>query len=565
MHQKRWAVLVSILVSITLSCRDKAQQRENDQREDSGKAVTSRSGEERPGGKIVARNTQIDATNAYDDLFLDSADMEAFISHQQLNDTLANSFRNFYNVRNYQLAWFASDGLTEQALAFSSLYNYSKDSSTHRKWLDEKLDSFLTADSLNFRAVDEGVLRTELLMTWRFINYLAVRYPDETERTDALLRLVPNRKRDALEMAKAVLDSKPGKDKAINPWYEALAGPLEKYLALALNAGNMPPLPSAKKRYQKGDRAPLISAVKRRLQLTGEFGNTGDSTNLFDAELERSIRAFQAAHGLDTDGKIRKALITELNIPPLTRIRKILLNLERMSWMPPDPAGKLILVNIPEYRLHVQEDGKRVFDMKVVVGKEGHGTVLFSGSLDRITFNPYWNIPPSIVQKEIVPSMEKNRHYLEENDMEITGEEKGLPVIRQVPGPKNELGKVKFLFPNSYNIYLHDTPHKELFDQNQRAYSHGCIRIAEPRRLADYLLQGMKEWDTGKSDSVLASNKERTIKLQDPVAVLICYFTAWAEDGTTLQFRKDIYGHDAKLAAKMFHIQRDSSLPGYYR
>jgi murein L,D-transpeptidase YcbB/YkuD len=226
-----------------------------------------------------------------------------------------------------------------------------------------------------------------------------------------------------------------------------------------------------------------------------------------------------------------------------------------MIWMPPadeEDKAKLILVNIPEFVLHVMERRHKVFDMNIVVGKEGHSTVLFSGMLDRISFNPYWNIPRSIVVKEILPEMGKHKDYLKEHDMEITGEKEGIPEIRQLPGEKNELGKIKFLFPNSFNIYLHDSPHKELFSMTQRAYSHGCIRVADAKKLALYLLQSMPEWGEQKVDSILATEKELTVKLQQPVAVLICYFTCWKSEQPALEFRKDIYGHDKRLAKMLF-------------
>jgi murein L,D-transpeptidase YcbB/YkuD len=223
-----------------------------------------------------------------------------------------------------------------------------------------------------------------------------------------------------------------------------------------------------------------------------------------------------------------------------------------MVWMPPDPKGRLILVNIPEFRLHVLEDGEKVFNMNIVVGKEGHSTVLFSGNLDRIVLNPYWNLPRSIVKKEVLPEMEKNEQYLSEHDMEITGQDGEIPVIRQKPGPLNELGKIKFLFPNSFNIYLHDTPHKELFKKAQRAFSHGCIRVADARRLADYLLKGMPEWTAEKMDSVFAVGKERAIMLKEPVPVLIYYLTAGSDEGNAVEFRKDLYGHDARVEKKLF-------------
>jgi murein L,D-transpeptidase YcbB/YkuD len=233
-------------------------------------------------------------------------------------------------------------------------------------------------------------------------------------------------------------------------------------------------------------------------------------------------------------------------------VKKILINLERMKWMPPHPEGRLIVVNIPEFRMHVTEQGKKVFDMKVVVGKEGHSTILFSGNMDRVVFNPYWNLPSGIVKKEVVPAMEKDTDYLEKNEMEITGESGGWPVVRQLPGKKNELGRMKFLFPNSFNIYFHDTPHKELFSKTQRAYSHGCIRLAAPRKLADYVLESMPEWTRDRVDSLLATGQEQTVKLRAPVPVLICYFTAWVSGDGVLVYRKDIYGHDSAMARKLF-------------
>jgi len=241
-----------------------------------------------------------------------------------------------------------------------------------------------------------------------------------------------------------------------------------------------------------------------------------------------------------------------MNEPFGKELQKILVNLERMRWMPSRPKEEWILVNIPEFRLHMMKGKDQVFDMDIVVGKEGHSTVMFAGDLDQIVFSPYWNLPPSIVKKEILPHLKKDKYYLANNEMEITGEKEGLPVIRQLPGGKNELGKIKFLFPNSFNIYFHDTPHKGLFSEDKRAFSHGCIRLAEPEKLAAYLLQPMPEWTTEKVDKAMSSGKEKLVNLPQPVTVLIGYYTAWANDAGTLEFRDDIYGHDGKLAAKLF-------------
>lgn len=483
----------------------------------------------------------IPPSRRYNDLTLDSAQLEAFLIRQQLNETLAGEFRRFYNSRDFQFAWFAGDGLTEQAFAFRSLYDYSKDSSTNRKRLDNKLDSLMTSDSSFIpSAGNPDIVHTELLMTWRFINYLTDRYPDEKARSSALISFIPAERGNPLEIADSLV-SLDNKDNTANPWYEALLIQLKKYLHLA-RAGEWTPIQG---------RDSLTLRIKHRLRQL-EYLDNKDTTKKFDKATQAAIRAFQASHGLTPDGRIGAALIKELDIPPATRVRQILLNLERMRWMPPQAAAKLILVNIPEFTLHVLEDRQQVFNMKIVVGKEGHNTILFAGSLNQIIFNPYWNLPPSIVKKEIEPQWQKDPHYLEANDMEITGYTGSLPVIRQLPGEKNELGKMKFLFPNSFFIYFHDTPHKGLFSERKRAYSHGCIRLADARRLADYLLQPMPEWTHERTDSVLASGAAYSLRLKTPVPVLLCYFTAWAGERKDSQFREDIYGHDVRLADRLF-------------
>jgi len=190
--------------------------------------------------------------------------------------------------------------------------------------------------------------------------------------------------------------------------------------------------------------------------------------------------------------------------------------------------------------------------MPIVVGKQGHSTVMFTGNLDRIVFSPYWNLPESIVRREILPGIKKDKHYLEKNEMEITGERNGLPVVRQLPGDKNELGKLKFLFPNSFDIYFHDTPHKWLFSQDKRAFSHGCIRLQDAKKMAGWLLKPMPGWTPERIDSAMNAGREQLVKLEMSVPVLINYYTAWADENGTLQFRQDIYKHDEKLAAKLF-------------
>jgi murein L,D-transpeptidase YcbB/YkuD len=190
--------------------------------------------------------------------------------------------------------------------------------------------------------------------------------------------------------------------------------------------------------------------------------------------------------------------------------------------------------------------------MKVVVGKEGANTTLFSGDLNQIVFSPYWNIPQSIVRDEIMPSVRTDANYLTTHHMEIVRKNDSLPEIRQAPGKDNPLGKVKFLFPNSYDIFFHDTPAKGLFEKNNRAYSHGCIRLEDDKKLAEYLLKDDPSWTEEKIGQAMNSGKEQFVKVKKIVPVMITYFTAWVDDTGQLNFRNDVYHHDLKTRERMF-------------
>jgi murein L,D-transpeptidase YcbB/YkuD len=287
------------------------------------------------------------------------------------------------------------------------------------------------------------------------------------------------------------------------------------------------------------------------LQITGDLPGA-DTSRKFNDTLEMAVKNFQLRHGYKDDGVITADLIKEMNVPADKRLKQILMNMGRMRWLPPEPAGELMLVNIPEFMLHAYEGKKRVFDMEVVVGKEGHNTTMFTGDLNQIVFSPYWNVPQSIVEKEIMPALAKNPSYLESQNMEVVKQTGEYPVIRQLPGPTNALGKVKFLFPNSYDIYFHDTPSKSLFERSKRAYSHGCIRLSDPEKMATYLLRNQPEWTPEKIFEAMNAEEEKYVKLKNPVPVVITYYTAWVDDAGKLNFRDDIYDHDKNLEAKMF-------------
>jgi murein L,D-transpeptidase YcbB/YkuD len=305
-----------------------------------------------------------------------------------------------------------------------------------------------------------------------------------------------------------------------------------------------------RKQYKQNESAPFIRQLKKRLQATGDLSGK-DTSSLFTLQLEAAVKKVQRQFGLKESGIADALLVAALNVPVQSRIRQLEINLQRSQSFQATQQGRQIVVNIPEFKLHVYENGSHVFDMNVVVGTEKTQTAIFSDELTHIVFSPYWNVPPSIVENEILPAMRKNRRYLANNGYEQTGTENGLPVIRQKPGKNNSLGLVKFLFPNEHAIYFHDTPAKSLFNNRIRAYSHGCVRLAEPAKLASYLLENDPSWNSSKIAEAMGAGKEQWVKLNQAVPVSILYLTAWVDDEGVLNFRDDIYEMDKALPVAM--------------
>jgi murein L,D-transpeptidase YcbB/YkuD len=507
--------------------------------------------------KVSKRDYSINASNSYSDLFLDSTTMEKFIADHKLNDSVIRRMRSFYNTRNYQFAWFNTQGLTEQALAFWNLHDYvttyDNDTSLRDKTLQKRMDALVAEEKISPSASDKSYINTELTLTQHFIEYILNNFEKGYVKRKEMERFIPYKKKDPLYLADSLLNKKHNDDKYfedVNAPYRALKKQLENYYNIA-KAGGWPQINTSKKTLKKGSSDPSVAIIKKRLQITGDMPGK-DSSQVFNDSLETAVKNYQARMGYTPDGVVTASLIKDMNVPAMKRLEQILMNMGRMRWMPTKPSGQLIVVNIPEFVLHVYEGNKQAWQMNVVVGKEGHNTMMFTGDLNQVVFSPYWNVPPSIVKNEIVPKLASNPDYLATHNMEEVGTEGGLPKIRQLPGEGNSLGRVKFLFPNSFNIYFHDTPAKSLFEKDKRAYSHGCIRLAEPEKMAQYLLRDNPEWTQQKIEAAMNSGDEKYVKLKNPVPVIITYYTAWVDDSGRLNFRDDIYDHDKNLASKMF-------------
>jgi len=500
----------------------------------------------------LPRDITITTKLSHNEIFFDSTRMENFMATQNFHDSLVHRIRSYYNNRNYQYAWFFEDGLAEYAGSFYEIYEdylgYSGDSSLYNPQLKLFYDT-LTNSNFHFNKDDDIVFKTEILLTAQFFRYSRRAYMGKNQINPRELEwFIPRKKINPSSFLDTLLNHK-GKDFAdyepINKQYNLLKNYLLKYYEIE-RKGGWKQIKLNKKALKIGDTSSLLPLIKHHLYLTGDL-DQADSSQVFDLKLEQAVKRFEQRYGFIEDGVITSSHIKEMNRPIQERLNQILINMERIRWVPLLDSEDYLMVNIPEYRLHVFEKGTQEFEMNVIVGKEITNTGIFTARLKNIVFSPYWNIPASILKKEIQPAIRRNKNYLAQNHMEWYGGS-----VRQKPGPWNALGQVKFLFPNSFGMYMHDTPTKNLFKKEKRTFSHGCIRIAEPKKLAEYLLRNDPAWDSLKITNAMNTGKERYVTLKQNLPVFIAYFTAWVDQNGQLNFRDDIYGYDKKMKAHLF-------------
>ncbi|MEZ5357250.1 MAG: L,D-transpeptidase family protein [Candidatus Zixiibacteriota bacterium] len=353
--------------------------------------------------------------------------------------------------------------------------------------------------------------------------------------------------------------------------YDRLMQALERYRIIEKAGGweNIPDGPGL----SKGKSDNRVADLRERLYLTGDLADTtGADETVFDSILETAVISFQLRHGLTADGKAGPATIAALNVPVRSRIQQIIANLERWRWLPQELGKRNVIVNIANFELDLNYEESTLVSMRVIVGKAYRRTPVFSDYITYMVLNPTWNVPRSIALADILPMVKKDVNYLAENDFELLSDLQGrVEVIdpmtvdwsaittenfpyrlRQKPGSKNNLGRIKFMFPNQFNVYLHDTPAKGLFSRERRNFSSGCIRIEKPAQLAEFLLLSDSSWTMKRLESQLAAGNEQTVALKKPVPVHILYWTAWAAADGTVHFREDLYHRDTRLIRAIF-------------
>ncbi len=326
-----------------------------------------------------------------------------------------------------------------------------------------------------------------------------------------------------------------------------------------------PTVPDTGKLLKVGSKGKVILILRERLRRTNDLPPSHDQGGpLFDNDLVDAVKIFQWRHGLKVDGVVGRATLVQMNIPPEARANQIIMNMQRWMDLSQKQDDRYILVNIPEYRLHLIENNQEVLSMKVIVGRPTRPSPELYSKITRIIFNPYWDVPDLIANNDIVPKTIANPAYLQDEDIRIFNTEDGSgreinPAdinwqdaqengfryhFRQEPGIKNSLGLVKFEFNNLHNIYLHDTPAKDLFDLENRDFSSGCIRLEKPFDLVNYLMKDTENLTGDRVNDILESGKTTYIKIEHPLPIYITYITAWVDEKGTVHFRDDIYQRD---------------------
>ena len=350
--------------------------------------------------------------------------------------------------------------------------------------------------------------------------------------------------------------------------YRELREALARYRLLAGNpAWHRALPPPAEGKLQPGRAYPGIAVLGQRLKLLGDLPANGAPPARYEGRLVDGVRSFQERHGLTPDGVVGKGTLEQLNVTPEARVRQLELALERLRWTPLPPASRAIVVNIPEFRVRAYEvrDGKVEVKaaMNVIVGNAAKTrTPIFDAEMQFVEFSPYWNVPPSIARGETLPKLRREPGYFDQQGFEFVGRDgrvvsgfseasldavqRGEMRIRQRPGRRNALGDIKFVFPNSDNIYLHHTPTPHLFKRDRRDFSHGCIRVEEPVALAKFVLADEPEWTEERIVQAMTKGRSATLRLREPFPVVIAYTTAVVRDGR-IHFFPDIYGQDKIL------------------
>jgi murein L,D-transpeptidase YcbB/YkuD len=483
----------------------------------------------------------------------------------------------FYEERSYRPAWSGDKGpLPQINLLINALREADveglRQTDYHLVKIEASLSEMRQNQEKKRQLHPRGLADLDLLLTDAFLIYgshlLAGRINPETidpewhanrREVDLTLALKTALESNRIEETlRSLLPPQPG--------YARLRQVLARYRDIAAKGG-WPVVPTGPN-MSKGDRGERVVALCARLVASGHLENTSSiNRELFNEAVDQAVRKFQKRHGLDVDGIVGPFTLAALNVPVEERLHQIEINMERWRWLPQNLGQHYILVNLANFELDVVEQGQPVMSMRVMVGREYRRTPVFSDNMTYLVLSPYWHVPPSIAVQDKLPLIHQDPDYLTRQKIKVFqgwgAETKEIDPrtidwsrvnaknfnyrLRQEPGPNNALGRAKFMFPNKFNVYLHDTPSRELFAKAVRTFSSGCIRIEKPIELVEYLLQGDPKWTPEKIMAAIEKWVEQTVRLPEPMPIHLLYWTAWADEDGTTHFRNDIYARDKRL------------------
>lgn len=500
----------------------------------------------------------------------DPAEPQAAIPEAAIPPPLPDGALAFYRERGHRPIWIGDDGIRPAAKALvDGLRNAVAEGLEPAAYRPAMLADRLTAAGSPAELAElERDLTAALLRYARDLRTgrlapSAVEpnlYPDppaidlQALLADAIL--APDTGRFLAEMAPT------------RPAYQALRRTLTTYRALDAKGG-WPEVPGGGI-LNPGDNDPRIKALRRRLRASGDLTEGSDASPLFDAAVDQALRRFQTRHGLKVDGSLGPSTLAALNVPLAERIQQILVNMERLRWAPERLADRYVQVNLPAAELEVWEDGKLAVAMRVVVGQTGRQTPVFAARMTQLVLNPVWNVPRHLAVEDVLAKVRKDQGYLAKQGIRVLqidengqdgaeidptkvnwsrlGKNRFPYRLRQDPGPRNAMGRIKFLIPNRDDIFLHDTPQRTLFDKAVRTDSSGCIRLENPIQLATYALRDRPEWTTERIEAALSSQRTENIRIKTPLPVFLIYRTAWVGADGLVHFRPDIYQRDKVLS-----------------
>lgn len=471
--------------------------------------------------------------------------------------------KEFYAPRNYRPVWVAETGPLFEAGQFWFTLQAAEQEGLeagnyHRALIERLWDS---------RIIDD-LARLELLLTDAFLNYSVDVSSSriDPEMVDPLWNITVS-KVDPVAILNRVLAAS-NLDIALSelppphPGYRRLRNALADYQRFE-RLGGWPVIPPGPN-LGYGQRHEQVPLIRNRLMMVKDLqlGPVSDKS-LFDTPLQFAVKRFQVRHGLKVDGIVGPATREAMNVPVVERIRQIKLNMQRWRWLSRKLGKRYLMVNMPGYELAAVEDGQLLFTMPVIVGTPERPTPVVKGGVYSVVFNPYWTVPPTIIFEDLIPRQRRDSGYLKSKGIRVfsynaNGREvdpAGIDwarvdknyfpyLLRQDPGPANPLGRIKFLFSNEFQVYLHDTPKRHYFNETRRHFSSGCIRVAEPVKLASYVLGMGNGWSPEHIERVIAAGETRNVELSRSLTVYLLYWTTWVGEGSAVYFRKDIYEQD---------------------